>query len=196
MSAPLPPDDVASRRPEVVTLTAGTVIERFFSVQHDPIYFDRSRAGRFGSPDASYGVLYAAASLRGAFAETFLREPGRTLLPIDLLRAKARIRLKIARTMKLVELAGPGLARLGATAEVTHGGLPYDVPQAWSKAIHDHPTRPDGIAYRARHDDDAICYAIYDRGASPLREETREMDIDQDWLWELADLYGVGLAPS
>jgi len=33
------------------------------------------------------------------------------------------------------KLAGPGLAILGATAEVVHGGLPYDDPQAWSKAL-------------------------------------------------------------
>jgi hypothetical protein len=27
-------------------------------------------------------------------------------------------------------------------------------------------------------------------------EESRDMNIDQDWFWDLADRYGVGLAPS
>jgi hypothetical protein len=97
--------------------------------------------------------------------------------------------------VNLVKLAGPGLARIGATAEVVHGGLPYDVPQAWSKAIYKHPTKLDGIAYRARHDDDALCYAFFDRDVIPVKEESRDMNIDHDWFWEIAGLYGVGLAP-
>jgi hypothetical protein len=172
------------------------VVERFFAAERDPIHFDRSRSGRFNAPDGSYGVLYTSATLRGAFAETFLREPGRTLLPIDLVRRKARARLKTTCALKLVKLGGVGLGRLGATAEVAHGGLPYDVPQAWSKAIHDHPTRPDGIAYRARHDDDAFCYALFGRGPVAVREVSRDMSLDQDWFWDIAHRYGVGLAPS
>jgi len=30
---------------------------------------------------------------------------------------------------------------------------------------------------------------------SAIAEESREEDIDQDWFWELAERYGVGLAP-
>jgi len=196
VSAPLlPPADFASRSPEVVTLPRGTVVERFFSVKHDPIHFDRSRSGRFNAPDGRYGVLYTSQTLGGAFAETFLREPGRTLLPLDLLRKKARVRLQATRALELAKLAGPGLARLGATAEVTHCSLPYDVPQAWSEAIYDHPMRPDGIAYYGRHDDEALCYAIFDRDPIPVNEISRDMTIDRDWFWEIADLYRVGLAP-
>ena len=196
MSAPsLPPPDLASRRPEIVTLARGVIIERFFPAAFDPIYFDRSDKGRLNAPDGSYGVLYAAEQLRGAFAETFLRKPGRTLLPLDLIRQKARVRLRITRKLRLIRLGGFGLGRLGATAEVVHGGLPYDAPQAWSKALRDHPTKPDGIAYTARHDDEAICYALFDRAPVCLVEESRHMDIDQDWFWQLAEIYGVGLAP-
>ncbi|WP_244635274.1 RES family NAD+ phosphorylase [Methylosinus sp. C49] len=161
----------------------------------DSIHFDRSRDGRLNAPDASYGVLYVAENLRGAFAETFLRAPGRTLLPLDLLRRKARVRLRVTRELRLIELRGYGLARVGATAEITHGGLPYDAPQAWSKALHDHPLMVDGIAYSARHDDEALCYALFDRAAGDLEEIAIERDLDQDWFWELAERYGVGLAP-
>ena len=66
----------------------------------------------------------------GAFAETFLRQPGRRFIPDDLLAAKAYAQLRATRPLRLVKLSGPGLAKLGATAQVTHGGLPYDVPQA------------------------------------------------------------------
>ena len=69
----------AIRSPEILVLDEGALIERLFSIGFDPIYFDRSKRGRLNAPDSSYGVLYAAAETRGAFAETFLREPGRTL---------------------------------------------------------------------------------------------------------------------
>lgn len=109
---------------------------------------------------------------------------------------KARVTLRTTRALKLIRLAGSGLARLGATAEVSHGGLPYDVAQAWSKALRDHPCQPDGLAYRSRHDDDAICYALFDRAPPPVEEVSRETDLDaKDWFWREVDRYGVGIAP-
>jgi len=194
--APLPPRDLASRVPEFVVLAAGVTVERFYSNAFAPIHFDRSRNGRMNAPDGGYGVLYAAAELRGAFAETFLRIPGRTLLPLDFVRRKSRVRIRLTGSLQLVKFAGAGLARLGATAEVSHGGLPYDAPQKWSQAIHALPSAPHGIAYRARHDDDAFCYAIFDRSEPLIEEELREVDIDKDWFWSLADAYGIGLATS
>jgi hypothetical protein len=195
LTAPLPPSDLAARALEWVELAPGAIVERFYSNAFEPTHFDRSCSGRMNAPDASYGVLYVAADLRGAFAETFLRTPGRTLLPLDLIRRKSRLRIRVIRALRLVKFAGAGLARLGATAEVTHGGLPYDAPQAWSKAVHALPSAPDGIAYRARHDDDAFCYAIFERAAAHIEEDSRELDIDRDWFWSLADNYGVGIAP-
>ena len=113
----------------------------------------------------------------------------------DLLARKAYVRLRVTRPLVLIKLGGPGLARMGATAEVVHGGLPYDVPQAWSSALRDHPIRADGIAYYARHDDEALCYAIYDHATAAVVEEHRETQLDGDWFWDIAELYGVGLAP-
>jgi hypothetical protein len=195
LTAPLPPPDLAARVPEFVDLASGVVMERFYSNAFAPVHFDRSRAGRMNAPDGSYGVLYAAADLRGAFAETFLRTPGRTLLPLDLIKRKSRVRLRLKRALRLIKFAGPGLAKLGATAEVSHRGLPYDAPQSWSKAIHALSAAPDGLAYRARHDDDALCYALFDRAEPRLEEDSRESDLDKDWFWSLAETYGVGLAP-
>lgn len=113
----------------------------------------------------------------------------------DLLARKAYVRLEATAPSNLIKLAGPGLAILGATAEVTHGGLPYDVPQAWSKALRAHPARADGIAYYARHNDEALCYALFDTARRSVREIERLTDLDQDWFWRLALQYRVGLAP-
>ncbi|MGJ3262933.1 MAG: RES family NAD+ phosphorylase [Salinarimonas sp.] len=193
MSGPLPPRDLVARDLEIVDLPSGPELHRFYTAAFDPIYFDRGDGGRLNAPDGSYGVLYAAQSIRGAFAETFLRVPGRRLLPRDLLEAKAYVRLRLERPARLAVLHGPGLARAGATAEVTHGGRPYTVPQAWSRALRHLPVRLDGIVYRARHDDGEICYALFGRVA--LMEVERRTVLDADWFWRVADGYGVGLSP-
>jgi RES domain len=77
VSIPLPPSDLASRKPELIKLRAGTIIHRFFTSGYEPIFFDSGPSGRLNAPDGSYGVLYCAKEPSGAFAETFLRSPGR-----------------------------------------------------------------------------------------------------------------------
>jgi hypothetical protein len=155
----------------LIPLEADEILHRFFTAAYDSIHIDRSRNGRLNAPDGSYGVLYTAKDAHGAFAETFLREPGRTLIPSDLLARKAYVWLRVTRPLVLIKLGGPGLARLGAAAEVVHGGLPYDVSQAWSAALSNHPVGADGIAYYARHDDEALCYAIYDHAPAAVTEQ-------------------------
>ncbi|MGO8800973.1 MAG: RES family NAD+ phosphorylase [Roseiarcus sp.] len=195
MTAPGPPADLARRNPLFAHLAVGEFVHRFHTAKYEPPFFDRGLGGRLNAPNGKYGVLYTAKSLAGAFAETFLREPGRTLLAPDFLASKAYARLRVLRPLTLIKLGGPGLARLGATAELTHGGLPYDVPQAWSEALRAHPAKVDGIAYYARHDDEELCYALFERAPEPVEVAEREAVLDVDWFWRLADRYGVGLAP-
>lgn len=194
--APWPPADLASRTLVELEVAAGEYLHRFYTAAYEPMFFDRGRSGRLNAPDNTYGVLYTAKAIQGAFAETFLRNPGLTQLPADLLAKKAYVEFALMRPLRLVRMAGPGLARLGATAQVVHGGKPYEVPQAWSGALHAHPAFYDGIAYNARHDDEALCYAIFERATSAIREVARKLDLDQDWFWDAADLYGVGLPPA
>jgi hypothetical protein len=62
----LPPPDIASRWPAILALAADTRIERIFTAAYDPVYFDKTLSGRLNAPDGSFGVLYAAETLRGA----------------------------------------------------------------------------------------------------------------------------------
>ena len=195
MTPPGPPADIDQRHPLLRQLAVGDVLYRFHTRSFAPIHFDKSTGGRLNAPDGSYGVLYLANTARGAFAETFLRQPGRTLLPPDMIASKALAIMRATQVLRVVRLHGNGLARLGCTAEVTHGGLPYDLPQAWSRALHAHPSRPNGIEYHARHDDDELCYAIFDDEHVGLPVEQQEPNLNQDWFYELFDYYGVGLAP-
>ena len=126
---PYPPLDVDRRTPRVTSIE-NQILYRFFLRGRNPVYFDNSRNGRLNSPNASFRVLYAAKRRVGAFAETFLRSPGRTLLSRDLIDKKALVRLKANRALRLANLYGQGLAVLGATAEVTASAPPYDLSQA------------------------------------------------------------------
>jgi hypothetical protein len=48
----------------------------------------------------------------------------------------------------------------------------------------------------ARHDDEALCYALFDGRPNLVTEIDRVIDLDQDWFWRIAEPYGVGIAPS
>ena len=95
--------------------------------------------------------------------------------------------------LRLSSLHGPGLARVGATSAVASG--PYDVARNWSRAIHDHPAVPDGIAYRSKHDDDEICIALFDRARDRVAAAgvPLPMIMDLARLAELFARYGLGL---
>lgn len=134
MTPLLPPADLNSREPLLVEIPQGSSLHRIYTAAYEPLFFDKSKLGRFNAPDSSYGVLYTAENKAGAFAEVFLRTPGRTLIDSALMSSKAYVQFTVTRALHLIRLAGLGLARLGATAEVTHGRLPYDGPQEWSLA--------------------------------------------------------------
>jgi hypothetical protein len=194
MTAPLPPANIDARSPQSSTLTTTTTLYRFYRRKKDPMHFDRSIQGRFNSRDGSFGVLYAAQHRRGAFAETFLREPGRTLLPQDLIKSRALVSLRATRSLRIVELYGRGLAHVGATADITSSPQPYDTPQAWAAALHHHPDGFDGIAYRSRHDNNEICYALFDRCAPITEVDRDELLLDAEWFYDLLEHYSVGIS--
>ncbi|WP_246704686.1 RES domain-containing protein [Rhizobium sp. P32RR-XVIII] len=108
-----------------------------------------------------------------------MRTPGHSLIDLGYLRRKAYVRPGVARDLRLVRMAGPGLAILGATDEVTHAGLPYDASQAWSNVLAEHPVNADGIAYHGCHDDTQICFALFERAASGVLGKARRTDLDE-----------------
>jgi len=63
--------------------------------------------------------------------------------------------------MRLVDLTGPGLARIGATNELNAGA--HSVGPQWSRALWSHPSRPDGLLYRARYDPSCLSIALFQR---------------------------------
>jgi hypothetical protein len=121
--------------------------------------------GRFDAPDGSFAVCYLGASEEASFAEAFLRVRGGIFDEADL-EPRAFSQIENTETLRLVQMHGDGLHKIGATSVIASG--PYMASRSWSLALHNHRDRPDGISYRSRHDDGVFCAAIYDRARAKL----------------------------
>lgn len=189
---PLPPANFADRDLPVETIAAGTRLVRIHRNELSPLFFGATTANRFDDPAARYGVCYLAATFAGAFAETCLRAVGARFVALAFLEARSFSQIEVTARLRLVSIHGQGLAQVGATAAVTSG--PYTVAQKWSRVIHDHPSKPDGIAYRSNHDNSELCVALFEHVANRLTPIAPEpITKDRDRLSELLTRYKVGL---
>jgi hypothetical protein len=140
------------------------------------LYFGRHASGRFDAPRRSFGVCYAAMAMSGAFIEVFGRNPHprHPMRQVDPLELAARsIAVFSAAKLRLVDLAGDGLSKLGLTVSIL-ATTKYETTRAWSQVFHAHPGKPDGILYRSRHDPEQLCIALFDRASKKLRVEADE----------------------
>ncbi len=93
----------------------GAKLHRFYNSANDPVFFDRTDEGEraLNAPDVAAGVLYVAKHARGAFAESFLRSPGRRVVDPALLRERPMSRCASGGGFQLIHFDGPALAALG-----------------------------------------------------------------------------------
>jgi hypothetical protein len=141
---------------------------RIHRLPYAPLYFGRSGDNRFDAPAGEFGVLYVGKDEHSAFIETFGHATGIRVVDSRELAARALVKVQPRRPLRLVNLSGKGLARLGADARLT-AGESYDPSHRWALAIHAHPKKPDGIVYAARHDPSRLCAAIFERAETDLR---------------------------
>jgi hypothetical protein len=197
-AGPAPPPDLASRRLPLQKLAPETALWRVHDQRRDAIWFGpalgREAYGRFDAPRGEFRVCCVGLSPEASFAETFLRNPGRRILDRTLLDFRAITTLKTRRPLSLVRLYGPGLARLGATAEIALGPA-YEITRQWSLALWSHAARVDGILYKSRHDDDEVCIALFDRAQDALVIESSERILSSRLLPSLLSRYRVGFDP-
>lgn len=187
-----PPADFATRDLPVEVVPAGATFVRIHRTGLGALHFGASGDNRFDDPLGQYGVCYAARSLEGAFAETCLRAVGAALVPLAHLAGRSATVLTATAELRLVEMHGPGLSRLGATAAVSSGT--YDGSRPWSRAVHDHPTAVDGIVYRSNHDNGELCVALFERCRGRLRAgPASTLAGDRERLAALLDRYRIGL---
>lgn len=195
---PLPPRDLKKRPLPIHVVPAMEALYRVHPVNRASLFFGPVKGdpprGRWDAPDGSFGVCYMAEQAYAAFAECFLREPGVMALELDDLKDRGLALLRPWRDLRLVAMHGAGLHAVGATAACCMGS--YAVSRAWAAALHRHPDKPDGIRYRARHDDDGFAIALFDRARRDVHE-TGGAALDDEraasHLLAFLERYGVGL---
>ena len=164
----------------------------------EPLFFGRSQRNRFDAPDGSFGTLYLGQDEHCVFVETFGHSTGAAdLVTLAALEARELSRIEPKRRLRLVDLSGPGLARLRADARLCTGSI--FVAQRWALALAQHPERPDGIYYRSRHDPERFCAAVFDRASHDLEAislGTLADPSNRDLLAGILDTYEVGLIDS
>jgi hypothetical protein len=155
----------------IVTIPSRTRVFRIHQLGHGALFFgppvepatgDRQPPTyRFDSASGSFGVLYAARQFEGTFVETILRNPQLTFVSRNYVTRRCVAELVFGRDLRLVDMHGRGLSRIGTTNAISTG--PYAACWAWSDYLYSHRIKPDGIAYASRHNPLQICYAIFER---------------------------------
>lgn len=197
---PFPPADLASRALPLLRWESGATVVRVHRKVHGPIHFSpgpgKPPLGRFDSASGRFGVLYAAQAFEGAFVETLIRNPARALISLAEIEARALSVIAIHNEIQLVDLTGPGLSRLGLNARFLSG--PYDPCGAWADALHDHPSRPAGIACPSRFDPSQLCVALFARLAPHLEPATEPVSLSEmrSDVALILDRYGKALDPG
>jgi hypothetical protein len=158
---PEPPDDLDDRSPLLLKPSAGTVFSRFHNWTKEPLFFGRTAGNRFDAPDGSFGVLYVGFDEHCAFIETFGQSTGIRAVTRTALEQRHLAYLEITASLTLMDVASTGgLARIGADSGLFSGS--HAVAQRWSAALRQHPTKPAGIVYPARHDSARKSCALFD----------------------------------
>jgi len=160
----------------------------------DPIHFGRTGEQRFDDPTRTFGVLYAASDLRGAFVETFVRNSTDRSISFSEIGRRQMSAILFPAALRLVDLTSSGLIQLGADARLTTGD--YTVAQEWARAFYQHKDQPDGILYCSRLDPACRCVALFERGrAEPSVSNLGSLtDLHhRALLGQLLDLYSFKL---
>lgn len=181
----LTPDGLIARRVPV-----GTSWYRLHRTVLGPIHFGGPNPGlRFNDPGpgathplapalaagsapdgGTYGVCYLGASPEAAFVEVFFRRLPSVAVAWSELAARSIVEVRLACEVVVACLSGPGLLRLGASADLV-AGRDYAPAQVVARGLWRHPARFDGLEYPTRHDTAERSIALFDRGASAVPPE-------------------------
>ena len=148
------------------TVPAGGVLIRVHHLAHAPLWFG-PRPGippqyRFDAPNREYRILYCAERLAGAFVESVLRRPARRIVARAYVEERGWSELTTRRALRLVKLRDEGL-HWHATDAAISASDGYGAPRRLALALYTAFPEADGIAYRARHNNGEVCYAVFDR---------------------------------
>ena len=165
---------------------------RLHRAQHGPTYFGTTGDNKFDAPDNSFGTRYVARQISGSFVEVFWRQQERRVSSARLNQYRVA-EFRASRGLKLVDLAGKGLVRMGLDARLATGS--YRVAHHWAKAFYDHPDGADGILYLSRHDPKQQLAALFDRTEPLLAVQQRGSlrEYLREDFYALLDRYDIAL---
>jgi hypothetical protein len=196
--APPPPEWLSDISLPIDEIQAAQVLHRVHRSSLEPIFFgpgpNAPPTNRFDSASGRFGVLHAGLTLRGALAETLVRNPQRLMVAMTDMVGRSISGLASNRPLRIVRLYGAGLQTVGTDNSISTG--PYEPCGRWSDALWDHPDRPDGLAYQSRHDSSEICFAIFER--ADVRLEAQVTHALSSMLRDVAavlDSYGKSVSP-
>jgi RES domain len=150
-------------------LPAGSRILRIHHEDNGAIWFGPSpgkpAAYRFDAIGGEYRIMYAAAAIDGAFAETILH--GKTVSQIlsqAFVEQRAWTELTLQRPVTLMKLYDDGLFWHRTDAWISASD-DYSAPRKLALDAFRQCPALDGLTYRSRHNNGELCYALFDRVA-------------------------------
>ncbi len=163
--------------------------------------FRRRPIYRFDSPDRRYGTLYAAFELETAFVEAVLRDKpqrrsaGETVL-ITETELQSRTVVQFARTtgphLRLISLLDEGLAAAHLDNRISTVD-DYAWAQGWSRALHAHPCKADGLIYLSRFAGTQRSVALFHRCRQRVAvSQVTSLHLDRR-LPAILDRYQIGI---
>jgi len=191
-----PPADLNSRAPLIHVPSDTTIWYRSHEMSRHPVFFGKGMANRWDAPAGEYGVLYLGSDVFCAFMESIGRGVLRSRwFPRSRFSKEVFRRFGLPGRFVLMDLVSSGgLTRIGAEGSLSSGSG-YKNSQRWSKALRDHPAKPDGIYYYSRHDPSRTACALYEHCASALEVVGPPVrwDADPALLGSILDHYGFGI---
>lgn len=190
---PLPAPDFASIGLDMID--PPRLLLRMSAHMDNEPWFSFAGGGRFDAPEspALYGTCYLGLSLEVAFAEKVLHDAapqqGRFAVAATTLEASWVHRYD-GLGLKLADLTGAALKRLGGHAELSGTG-DYALSQAWGAAVKTHPAGVDGFVFMSRHHTSGAAVVLFDRARLKLLPLGRQRLLDEPGFMDLMETFHV-----
>jgi hypothetical protein len=181
-SSPIDPTATFRRGIKSEILEMGSTIIRIHHKDNGAIWFGPKPglppAYRFDAPAGDYRTMYAAAAIEGAFVETILHGKAEVqIVSRGYVEQRAWTEFGTVRPFKLMKLYDEGLFWHGTDAGISATPSYTRSRQIALAAFREDPD-VDGIAYRSRHDNGELCFALFDRVTSA------DLDVGQTRLFQ------------
>lgn len=189
---PDPPQDFNQRELSIVEITQP--LYRLHDQKYSALYFSESGNGRFDGADQDYGICYTGLDVYVSFIESFGRTHSKNFVEKSVLQEKFLSEIKPKSPLRIADIRGRALTQIGGDERLSTGD--YSTSRIWAKAIFNHPTKPDGILYRSRHDGDRFCCGLFGSAKNNLIEQSLGTLLALPNIIQLADIlahYNFGL---